>query len=97
VASSPEDLLFRDELAELRFHLDLVVTEVLRRPHDGWDGYTGDIGAGLLSMVLPEGQHPDDLDFFICGPPALVTDALSALDTLGVAPARVHTEQFDFV
>jgi predicted ferric reductase len=97
VASSPEDLLFRDELAELRFHLDLVVTEVLRRPHDGWDGYTGDIGAGLLSMVLPQGQHPDDLDFFICGPPALVTDALSALDTLGVAPARVHTEQFDFV
>ncbi|HEY4420405.1 MAG TPA: ferredoxin reductase family protein [Pseudonocardia sp.] len=97
VAGSPEDLLFRDELAELRFHLDLVVTEVLRRPHDGWDGYTGDIGAGLLSMVLPDGQHPDDLDFFICGPPALVTDALSALDTLGVAPARVHTEQFDFV
>jgi predicted ferric reductase len=97
VASSPEDLLFRDELAELRFHLDLVVTEVLRRPHDGWDGYTGDIGAGLLSMVLPQGQHPDDLDFFVCGPPALVTDALSALDTLGVAPARVHTEQFDFV
>jgi 3-phenylpropionate/trans-cinnamate dioxygenase ferredoxin reductase subunit len=97
VAGSPEDLLFRDELAELRFHLDLVVTEVLRRPHDGWVGYTGDIGAGLLSMVLPEGQHPDDLDFFICGPPALVTDALSALDTLDVAPARVHTEQFDFV
>jgi predicted ferric reductase len=97
VAGSPEDLLFRDELAELRFYLDLVVTEVLRRPHDGWDGHTGDIGAGLLSMVLPNAQHHDDLDYFICGPPALVTDALSALDALGVAPARVHTEQFDFV
>ncbi|NMH81221.1 ferredoxin reductase family protein [Pseudonocardia xinjiangensis] len=97
VASSPEDLLFRDELAELRFQLDLVVTEVLRRPHDGWDGHTGDIGPDLLSMVLPNTEHPDDLDYFICGPPALVTDAMSALDPLGVTPARVHTEQFDFV
>ncbi|HET6257934.1 ferric reductase-like transmembrane domain-containing protein [Pseudonocardia sp.] len=97
VAGSPEDLLFRDELAELRFQIDLVVTEVLRRPLDGWYGHTGDINAGLLSMVLADAGHLDEVDYFICGPSSLVTDVLSALDVLGVAPARVHTEQFDFV
>jgi 3-phenylpropionate/trans-cinnamate dioxygenase ferredoxin reductase subunit len=97
VASSPEDLLFRDELADLRRHLDLVVTEVLRRPHDGWYGHTGEIGVGLLSMVLAGAAHPAEIDYFICGPSSLVTDALSVLDVLGAAPARVHTEQFDFV
>lgn len=95
VASKPEDLLFRHELADLRWQLDLEVTEVLRRPHDDWTGHTGDIDAGLLAMVRQDTEQPEDLDYFICGPPALVADALSALDTLAVPQARVHTEQFD--
>ena len=41
VASAPTDLLFRDELAELRRYIDLEVTEVLRRPVAGWQGPTG--------------------------------------------------------
>lgn len=97
VASAPTDLLFRDELAELRHHIDLDVTEVLRRPVDGWQGPTGGITVDLLSMVLRTVEQPDDLDFFICGPPAMVDDAMEVLDDLGVVSDRVHTEQFDFV
>ena len=95
VASAPQDLLFRAELAQLRQCLDLEVTEVLRRPVEGWSGPTGGIDAELLSVVLGSAFHPEDVDFFICGPPALVTDAMNALDVLGAAPDRVHTEQFD--
>jgi predicted ferric reductase len=96
VAGAPEDLLFRAELAQLRRHLDLEVTEVLRRPVQGWSGHTGEIGVELLSLVALGGAHPEDVDYFVCGPPSLVTDALGVLDVLGVAPTRVHTEQFDF-
>jgi predicted ferric reductase len=95
VASKPSDLLFRAELAELRRFIDLEVTEVLRRPVQGWSGHTGDIGVDLLSVVLG-GTDPDHVDYFICGPPSMVTDALGVLDLLGVAPTRIHTEQFDF-
>jgi 3-phenylpropionate/trans-cinnamate dioxygenase ferredoxin reductase subunit len=95
VASAPQDLLFRAELAQLRRVLDLEVTEVLRRPVEGWSGPTGDIGVELLSAVVGGAHRPADVDYFICGPPALVTDALSALDLLGAAPDRIHTEQFD--
>lgn len=95
VASAPEDLLFRAELAQLRRHLDLEVTEVLRRPVEGWSGPTGGIDAQLLSVVLGGTHPPEDVDYFVCGPPALVTDALAALDVLGAAPDRVHTEQFE--
>ncbi len=97
LAGSPEDLLFRDELADLRRYLDLDVTEVLRRPHQGWFGHTGEIDTGLMSVVLAGIDETADLDYFICGPPGLVTDAMGVLDALAVAPARVHTEQFDFV
>jgi predicted ferric reductase len=96
VASSPEDLLFRPELAQLRWLIDLEITEVLRRPVEGWSGPTGDINVELLSTVLGDAHHPAEVDYFICGPPALVTDAISALDLLGADTNRVHTEQFDF-
>jgi predicted ferric reductase len=93
VARSHEDLLFREELGYLRDELDLEVTEVLRRPHPGWEGHTGEINVGLLTAVLG-GEH-QYLDYFLCGPPGLVTDALGALEALGVPAGRIHTEQFD--
>ena len=96
VASKPEDLLFRAELGRLRFRLDLEVTEVLRRPSPGWSGHTGDIGVELMSVALAGAEQPTSFEFFICGPPALVNDAISVLDVIGVAPRHVHTEQFDF-
>jgi 3-phenylpropionate/trans-cinnamate dioxygenase ferredoxin reductase subunit len=95
VARSHEDLLFRDELGYLREELDLEVTEVLRRPHPGWQGHTGEINTGLLTAVLGTGDHHCYLDYFLCGPPGLVHDSLEALHALGVPAERIHTEQFD--
>jgi len=97
VASAPEDLLFREELGFLRSTLDLEVTEVLRRPREGWDGHTGDLGVSLLAFVLGSMRSPELVDWFLCGPPGLVGGALDVLDTLDVSPARIHTELFDFV
>lgn len=95
VARNHEDLLFREELGWLREDLDLEVTEVLRRPHPGWEGATGEINVGLLAAVLGSDHDLAQLDYFLCGPPGLIHDALEALDALGVPPHRVHTEQFD--
>jgi ferredoxin-NADP reductase len=95
VARNRDDVLFRDELGWLRNELDLEVTEVLRRPHPGWDGHTGEINVGLLTTVLGGEHEPAQLDYFLCGPPGLIHDTLEALDALGVPEHRVHTEQFD--
>jgi 3-phenylpropionate/trans-cinnamate dioxygenase ferredoxin reductase subunit len=94
VAGTPADLLFRGELGVLRQVLDLEVTEVLRRPYAGWSGAVGEITVGLLAMV----RHPiPDPDWFLCGPPGLVQDVLTALAALEVGPDRIHTELFDLV
>lgn len=97
VAGSRDELLFRDELGVLRTQLDLEVTEVLRRPVPGWSGHTGEIGVGLLTAVLAAEESLGDLDYFLCGPPGLITDAFDALAVLDVPADRVHTEQFDMV
>ncbi|MDN5917585.1 MAG: ferric reductase-like transmembrane domain-containing protein [Pseudonocardia sp.] len=92
------DLLFRAELAQLRTRLDLRVTEVLRRPVIGWDGATGPIDTGLLAATLTDLDNPHRrVDYFVCGNPRLVDDALGTLATLGVPEDRVHTEQFHHV
>jgi ferredoxin-NADP reductase len=36
-------------------------------------------------------------DWFLCGPPRLVEDVITALDALAVESDRIHTELFDFV
>ena len=95
VARNHEDLLFREELGYLREELDLEVIEVLRRPHPGWEGHTGEINIGLLTAVLGTGDYAQYLDYFLCGPPGLVHDSLEALHALGIPSSRIHTEQFD--
>ncbi|MGQ0479719.1 MAG: ferredoxin reductase family protein [Pseudonocardia sp.] len=109
-ARTVEDLLFRDELAQLRERLRLSVVEVLSAPPPGWTGRTGRVDRTLLADVLPGCGGDGDggeigiggvvagrrkVDHFVCGPPAMVRDVVDALDELGVDPARVHTEQFD--
>ncbi|MGH3906635.1 MAG: ferredoxin reductase family protein [Pseudonocardiaceae bacterium] len=96
-ARTADDLLFRAELRQLQERLDLTVVELLRRPPEGWTGATGSVDEELLTTLLPGAFRRNQLDYFICGPPALVTDVLAALDALGVPHPRVHTEQFDLV
>jgi ferredoxin-NADP reductase/MOSC domain-containing protein YiiM/ferredoxin len=43
----------------------------------------------LLSLSVPR-----DGDFYLCGPTAFMNDLQAGLTTLGVAPARIHTELF---
>jgi predicted ferric reductase len=97
VAGSADELLFRDELAELKRRLDLTVVEVLRRPPADWTGPGSTVDGQLLTTVLPGPFRRNQLDYFVCGPPALVISVTEALNELGVPPTRVHTEQFDLV
>lgn len=97
IARDAPDMLFRDELDRLRTELDLVVTEVLRHPSDGWTGHTGGVGVELLTEVHSGLDPGKRLDYFLCGPPGMVADAMAALAALGVSDDCVHTEQFDMV
>jgi ferredoxin-NADP reductase len=50
---------------------------------------------GRLNMqVLQELSLPPNGDFYICGPPAFMSDLTGGLAARGVAPRRIHTELF---
>ena len=94
-ARHESELLFRAELAELAQVLDLSVIEVLSAPAQDWTGYEGWIDGNLLAEVLPKSSGRRKVEYFICGPPRMVTGVQAGLAACGIDPTRVHTEQFD--
>lgn len=97
VARTLDDLLFRAELSDLQQRLDLTVIELLRAPPPSWTGASGAVDEELLTALLPGAFRRNQLDYYLCGPPAMVTDVLTVLDGLDVPQPRIHTEQFDLV
>src|SRR4029450_4300013 len=87
-----EQITFREELERLRQHLALSVVHVLTDPPAGWQGEAGFIDAALLSRQLP--SDLSSADFFLCGPQPMLIAATAGLENLGVAPERMHVEQF---
>jgi predicted ferric reductase len=97
VAGTLDDLLFRAEIRQLQQRLDLTVVELLRRPPPDWTGPSGAVDEQLLTALLPGKFRRNQLDYYLCGPPAMVADVLTILDGLDVPQPRIHTEQFDMV
>jgi NAD(P)H-flavin reductase len=96
-ARSPEDLLFREELAQLRQELDLDLVEIVSRPTPTWPGMSGRIDGDLLEIVLGARRGRVGSQVHLCGPASMVADVHAALVRLGAAPHHVRTEPFDLV
>jgi len=94
-AGRPDQLLFSQEIEELRSRIQLDVITTVRASAPGWRGRTGPIDGPLLAGFLPGRPVRDRLLYFVCGPPMLVADALLALRALRVPPAQIRTERFD--
>lgn len=87
------DVTFREELDELERHLlNLRVVHVLSRPESGWQGERGRVGEELLRSYAP--ADIATWSALVCGSPAMVAEASSALQRLGVPQAAIQAEGF---
>lgn len=91
-ASTPSELLFRDELSELATRNSAItcLLTVTRNTDEPWDGAVGRIDAGTLTQA---GLDLGAL-FYVCGPPPMIRDVLSMLKHLGVPDSHVKYEQW---
>jgi len=94
-AGRPDQLLFSQEIEALRARIQLEVVTTVRASAPDWQGRTGLVDGPLLSAFLPGRPVRDRLLYFVCGPPLLVADALSALHILRVPQSQIRTERFD--
>jgi ferredoxin-NADP reductase len=91
-ARSWDDVIYRDELAELADDgLDVVYTLTRQQP-EGWTGYARRVDRELLGEVA---VAPAQLRLaLVCGPTPFVEAVAQALVDLGHEPSRVKTERF---
>lgn len=84
---------FRDIEKEFpNFQYNIALSEPL--PEDNWTGYTGFIHNVLFENYLKNHPEPEDLEYYICGPPMMNAAVFKMLDELGVPPENIAFDDF---
>lgn len=63
-------------------------------PEDNWEGYVGFIHQVLLDNYLSKHPAPEDIEYYICGPPMMNQAVFKMLDDLGVEPENIAYDDF---
>ena len=63
-------------------------------PEDNWDGYTGFIHQVLLDNYLKDHEAPEDIEYYLCGPPMMNKAVIDMLHSLGVEDENILLDDF---
>ena len=74
------------------FEWHLALSEPL--PEDNWTGYTGFIHQVVLDNYLKDHPAPEDIEYYLCGPPMMISACMNMLDDLGVEPENILFDDF---
>ncbi|HTR98739.1 MAG TPA: Rieske 2Fe-2S domain-containing protein, partial [Bacteroidota bacterium] len=96
-ARSLQELFYREYFEDLarrhsNFSFHVALSEAL--PEDRWDSHAGFIHDVLKREYLDQHPRPASLDYYLCGPPAMIRAATVMLKNLGVPPTQVACDEF---
>ena len=74
------------------FDWHLALSEPL--PEDKWTGDVGFIHQVVLENYLATHPAPEDIEYYLCGPPLMLTACMGMLDALGVEPENILFDDF---
>lgn len=93
-ASSPKQLTYADEIRQLQQSLDLKVFFSVDEPPPDWSGGVGDIDIDTVRRNLPAAA--DQCLCLVCGPTQMMLSVERHLRSLGVPPANIVYERFEY-
>lgn len=64
------------------------------KPEDEWTGYTGFIHEILYEHYLKDHPAPEDVEFYMCGPPMMNAAVIKMLEDLGVERDNIMLDDF---
>jgi Na+-transporting NADH:ubiquinone oxidoreductase subunit F len=92
-----QEVFYDDEFKKLAeehdnfsFHLALSDPQ----PEDNWTGHTGFIHLVVLEQYLKNHPAPEDINYYLCGPPMMTSAVNDMLDDLGVEKENIHADNF---
>lgn len=96
-ARSSREIFYEDHFRKIEsefpnFKFNIALSEP--KPEENWDGYVGFIHQVILDNYLEKHDAPEDVEYYLCGPP-MMTDAIAKmLDELGVPSENVMYDNF---
>ena len=96
-ARSLREAFYQDEFDELarqhpNFTWHLALSEPL--PEDNWTGYVGFIHQVVYENYLKDHEAPEDIEYYLCGPPLMLKACMQMFDDLGVEQENILFDDF---
>ena len=80
------------EAENTNFKFNIALSSPL--PEDNWNGYVGNIHEVLLENYLKNHPEPEEIEYYLCGPPMMTQAVLNMLDNLGVPKENILFDDF---
>lgn len=96
-ARSKREIFYEDEFREIEkkfpnFKFNIALSEP--QPEDNWDGYTGFIHQVLYDNYLKDHEEPEEIEYYMCGPPMMNEAVEKTLYDLGVPDEMIDFDDF---
>lgn len=86
-----KDIAFKDELEKITSEMPSLKIIHIMSSQDDWQGEKGYLDAEKLKKYVTDF---DNSQFFLCGPPVMMSNVVKILKGLGVPKRRIHYERF---
>jgi Na+-transporting NADH:ubiquinone oxidoreductase subunit F len=94
-AMTLNDCFYLDHFEQLsKEHENFTFNLALDRPQDNWSGPTGFVHQVLHDNYLKDHPAPDDIEYYLCGPPMMTQSVVHMLDNLGVERDNINYDDF---
>jgi len=94
---SLRELFYIDEFRDIEknspnFTFNIALSEP--KEEDNWNGYTGFIHQVIIDNYLKQHPEPEEIEYYICGPPMMNQAVLKMLDDYGVPEEMIAFDDF---
>ncbi len=96
-ARSKREIFYEEEFRKIEaefpnFKFNIALSEPLKE--DNWTGYTGFIHQVVLDNYLSKHDEPEEVEYYLCGPPIMNESVLKMLESLGVPEENIDLDDF---
>ncbi len=96
-ARSRREIFYESDFKQIEaeypnFSFNIALSEP--KPEDNWDGYVGFIHKVIEDNYLKNHQEPEEIEYYLCGPPMMTAAVTKMLDDYGVPPEMIAFDDF---
>lgn len=96
-ARSKREMFYEEDFDKIQsefpnFEWHVALSDAL--PEDKWEGYTGFIHQVVHDEYLSKHEAPEEIEYYLCGPPLMLQAVRGMLYDLGVEPEMIAYDEF---